>query len=61
MVALFPTVVVLFTAPATSVTEAAAVAVPLVELALEVAEAVTGNWTEVSDPAVSDELTAPIA
>ena len=40
MVALFPTVVVLFTAPATSVTAAAAVAVPLVELAVEVAEAV---------------------
>jgi len=61
MVALLPTVVVLFTTPATSFTVAAAVAVPLVELAVEVAEAVTGNWTDVSDPAVRDEFRAPIA
>jgi triacylglycerol lipase len=39
----------------------AALAVPLVELAREVAEAVTGNWIDESDPAVSSVFRAPIA
>jgi len=55
-VALLPTVAVEFTTPATSLTVAEALAVPLVELAREVAEAVTGNWIDESDPAVSDEF-----
>jgi hypothetical protein len=54
-------VAVVFTAPATSSTRAEAVAVPLVELALEVAEAITGNWIDESDPAVRDVSRAPIA
>jgi hypothetical protein len=54
-------VAVEFTTPATSSTVAEALAVPLVELAREVAEAVTGNWIDESDPAVRDVFWAPIA
>ena len=59
--ALLPTVAVELTSPATLVTEAAALAVPLVELAIEVALAATGYWIVESDPAVNGELRAPIA
>jgi hypothetical protein len=41
-VALLPYVAVEFTTPATSLTVALALAVPLVELAMEVADAVSG-------------------
>ena len=61
MVAVSPTVAVEFTPPATLVTKASARAVPLVELAVEVAVAVTGNWIEPLDPAVRLELLAPMA
>jgi hypothetical protein len=36
-------------------------AVPLVELAIEVALAFTGAWIVESDPALNGELSAPIA
>jgi hypothetical protein len=61
MVALLPTVAVELTSPATLVTAAAALAVPLVEVAVEVALADTGNWIDESDPALNGELSAPIA
>jgi hypothetical protein len=61
MVAVLPTVAVEFTPPATLPTVAFASAVPLVELAIEVALAFTGTWIVESDPALKGELSAPIA
>jgi hypothetical protein len=60
-VAVLPTVAVEFTPPATLPTVAFASAVPLVELAIEVALAFTGAWIVESDPALKGELSAPIA
>jgi hypothetical protein len=58
---LVPTFAVEFTSPATSLTRAVAVAVPFVELATEVALALTGNEIEESAPAVNVVSWAPIA
>jgi hypothetical protein len=54
-------VAVEFTTPATSLTVALALAVPLVEFAREVADAVTGNWINASDPAAREASRAPMA